>query len=43
MRIAMAQIDPFVGDLEGNTLKICQFVERAKRAGANRSFSLNYP
>ncbi len=34
MRIAMAQIDPFVGDLEGNTLKICEFVERAKKAGA---------
>ncbi len=34
MRIAMAQIDPFVGDLEGNTLKICEFVERAKKADA---------
>ncbi|MDR3567113.1 MAG: NAD+ synthase [Syntrophobacteraceae bacterium] len=34
MLIAMAQIDPFVGDLEGNTLKICEFVERAKKAGA---------
>ncbi len=34
MRIAMAQIDPFVGDLEGNTLKICEFIERARKANA---------
>lgn len=34
MRIAMAQIDPFVGDLEGNTRKICEYVERARKAGA---------
>ncbi len=34
MRIAMGQIDPFVGDLEGNTLKICEFIERAKKANA---------
>ncbi len=35
MRIAMAQIDPFVGDLEGNTLKICDFTQKAKKAGAD--------
>jgi len=34
MRIAMGQIDPFVGDLEGNTVKICGFIEKAKKAGA---------
>jgi len=34
MRIAMGQIDPFVGDLEGNTLKICEFIDRAKKADA---------
>ncbi len=34
MRIAMAQIDPFVGDLEGNTLKISEFIQRAKKAKA---------
>ena len=30
----MGQIDPFVGDLEGNTVKICGFIEKAKKAGA---------
>lgn len=31
MRIAMGQIDPFVGDFEGNTKKICECIEKAKR------------
>lgn len=31
MRIALAQIDPFVGDLEGNTRKILDFVNAAKK------------
>jgi len=31
MRIVMGQIDPFVGDLDGNTLKICEFIEKAKK------------
>lgn len=35
MRIAMGQIDPFIGDFEGNTRKICDFIERAKRADAD--------
>ena len=34
MRIAMGQIDTFVGDLEGNTAKMCEFIEKARRAGA---------
>ena len=34
MRIAMGQIDPFIGDFEGNTLKICDFIERAKKTNA---------
>ncbi len=34
MRIAMGQIDPFVGDLEGNAHKICEFIGRAKKADA---------
>jgi NAD+ synthetase len=35
MRIAMAQIDPLIGDLAGNTLKICDFIEKAKKANAD--------
>jgi len=34
MRIAMGQIDPFVGDLEGNTRQMCEYIERAKKANA---------
>jgi NAD+ synthase (glutamine-hydrolysing) len=30
MRIALAQIDPLIGDFAGNTEKICQFVHRAR-------------
>jgi len=30
MRIALAQIDPFIGDFSGNTLKMARFVEKAK-------------
>ncbi|MFZ2448402.1 MAG: NAD+ synthase [Syntrophobacteraceae bacterium] len=30
MRIAMGQIDPFIGDFAGNTEKICNLIERAK-------------
>jgi NAD+ synthetase len=32
MRIAMGQINPFVGDLEGNTAKICKYIEKARKA-----------
>jgi len=35
MRIAMGQIDPLIGDLAGNTLKICDFIEKAKKANAD--------
>src|SRR5690349_16726000 len=35
MRIVMGQIDPFIGDFEGNANKICAFVERAKEANAD--------
>jgi NAD+ synthase (glutamine-hydrolysing) len=34
MRIALAQINPTVGDIAGNTRLILQFVERAKAASA---------
>jgi len=34
MRIALAQINPTVGDLPGNTRKINTFIDRAKSAGA---------
>ena len=33
-RIALAQIDPTVGDLDGNARKIREFTERARAAGA---------
>ena len=35
MRIALAQINPTVGDLLGNTAKHLEFIARAKSAGAN--------
>lgn len=31
MRIAMAQIDPYIGDFKGNAQKICNFVELARK------------
>ena len=34
MRIALAQIDPTVGDLDGNTAKIAAWIGRAAEAGA---------
>lgn len=34
MIIAMAQLNPTIGDLAGNTAKICKTVEQARRAGA---------
>ena len=34
MRIAMAQLNPLIGDFNGNTLKIIDFIEKAKKAGA---------
>jgi len=34
LRLALAQIDPRVGDIEGNAAKIAGFVERARDAGA---------
>src|SRR3970040_756499 len=35
MRIAMAQINAIVGDLEGNTRKICETIEAAAEQGAD--------
>src|SRR3972149_3738733 len=35
MRIAMAQINAIVGDLEGNTRKICEAIEAAAEKGAD--------
>jgi NAD+ synthase (glutamine-hydrolysing) len=34
MRIALAQIDPTVGDIDGNAAKIAAWIERAREAGA---------
>jgi len=34
MRIALAQINPTVGDIAGNSAKILQFIERAKQSRA---------
>jgi len=34
MRIALAQINPTVGDIPGNTRLILRFIEQAKSAGA---------
>jgi NAD+ synthase (glutamine-hydrolysing) len=34
MRIALAQINPVVGDISGNCRKSVEFIERAKREGA---------
>ena len=31
MRIVMAQINPIVGDLEGNTKKIIEYIDEAKK------------
>jgi len=35
MKIALAQLDPIVGDLAGNTAMIAQAIGRAERAGAD--------
>src|SRR5580658_3154821 len=35
MRIALAQINPTVGDIPGNCRKILAFIDRAKSAAAN--------
>jgi NAD+ synthase (glutamine-hydrolysing) len=35
MRIGMAQINPIVGDLAGNTGKMLQFIDKAKTLGVN--------
>jgi NAD+ synthase (glutamine-hydrolysing) len=34
LRIALAQIDPTVGDLDGNTVKIAEWIDRAAAEGA---------
>ncbi|PIW59047.1 MAG: NAD+ synthase, partial [Candidatus Omnitrophica bacterium CG12_big_fil_rev_8_21_14_0_65_50_5] len=35
LRIALAQINPIVGDLDGNARKILDFVQEAKAGGAH--------
>jgi NAD+ synthase (glutamine-hydrolysing) len=35
MRIALAQINPTVGDVDGNTAKIAAWIDRARAAGAD--------
>ena len=34
VRIALAQVNPVVGDLPGNTKKVIEFIERARSQGA---------
>ncbi|MCY4367577.1 MAG: NAD+ synthase [Chloroflexi bacterium] len=34
-RLALAQINPIVGDIEGNTARIIEYVERARECGAD--------
>ncbi|MED5589102.1 MAG: nitrilase-related carbon-nitrogen hydrolase, partial [Chloroflexota bacterium] len=34
-RLALAQINPTVGDIPGNTAKILDYLERAREAGAD--------
>ncbi len=34
MRIALAQIDPTVGDIDGNAAKIAEWIDRARGEGA---------
>ena len=34
MRVALAQIDPTVGDIDGNAAKIAEWIARARAAGA---------
>ncbi|TAL25527.1 MAG: NAD+ synthase [Nitrospirae bacterium] len=34
VRIALAQINPTVGDIEGNTLKICDYIKKAREKAA---------
>ncbi len=34
MRVALAQIDPTVGDIDGNAAKIAEWIERARAEGA---------
>ena len=35
MRIVMGQIDPFIGDFEGNAGKMCDFIAKAKKSNAD--------
>lgn len=35
MRVALVQIDPFIGDFAGNTRKICNFVQQARDRGCD--------
>ena len=35
LRVALAQVNPTVGDLEGNRARILEYVERAREAGAD--------
>ncbi|MEX0791319.1 MAG: nitrilase-related carbon-nitrogen hydrolase, partial [Actinomycetota bacterium] len=35
VRIALAQVNPTIGDLPGNTALVQQYIEKAKAAGAD--------
>ncbi|MDP6101197.1 MAG: nitrilase-related carbon-nitrogen hydrolase, partial [Dehalococcoidia bacterium] len=35
MRLALAQINPTVGDLNGNTSLVLEYMERARQCGAD--------
>ena len=42
MKIAIAQINSLVGDLEGNAARIFDYAERAKQAGASLLLTPNW-
>ncbi len=35
MRVALVQIDPFIGDFKGNTRKICDYIGKARKLGCD--------
>jgi NAD+ synthase (glutamine-hydrolysing) len=35
LRVALAQIDPTVGDIDGNAAKVAEWIDRAREAGAD--------
>lgn len=35
MKIALAQLNPTIGDLKGNARRICEFIDAARERGAD--------